>query len=54
MSTDKKIETTKQPPKTKAPDPLIETTKKSDAEMTEKELDQASGGGAASFTHVKQ
>jgi hypothetical protein len=52
MSTDKKIETTKQQSKTKASDPLIETAKKSNSAMTERELDHASGG-AASFTHVK-
>ena len=44
MSTDKKTETPKQQPKTKAPDSLTKTSKKGDIELTDEELNRPSGG----------
>jgi hypothetical protein len=44
MSTEKKTETPRQQPKTKAPDTMIENTKKGDTEMDEKELGKVAGG----------
>jgi hypothetical protein len=44
MRADKKTETPKQQPKTKAPDSLIEITKRGDTELTEQELKRAGGG----------
>jgi len=46
MSTDKKTEVPMQAPKTKAPDTLIETTRKGDVELTEEQLRRVAGGGS--------
>ena len=44
MSADKKTGTPKQQPKTAIPNALIKTTKKGDIELTDEELNRASGG----------
>jgi hypothetical protein len=52
MSTDKKTETPKQPPKTPA-DELAKTKKKGDVELTEEELKRTTGGAFDAFIKIK-
>jgi len=44
MGAEKKTDTSRQAPTTKAPDTLIEAAKKGDTELSEKELAQVAGG----------
>jgi hypothetical protein len=44
MKTDKRTETPGQQPKSEAADQLVETTKKPAFELTDEELNKASGG----------
>jgi hypothetical protein len=52
MSTDKKTETPKQPPKTPT-DELAKTKKKGDVELTEEELKRTTGGAVDAFVKFR-